>query len=247
MPIAWFDFADAEALDEALAAFVAERLEAALAARGAASLVVSGGRTPAGMFRRLSERELRWRSVTVTLADERCVAPGHPDSNEGAVRRDLLRGPAAAARLVPLWSPAATPEAAAARATARLEALAGPFDLVLLGVGEDGHTASLFPGAPELPGALEEGAAPACVAITPPAARHRRLSLNRAALLRTRALVLHVVGEAKRDVLSRAQEGGPMHELPVRLALQAVRVPRFVFCAAGAAHHRPAILEEGRA
>lgn len=218
----------ADALDEELASLVAARLEAAVTERGAAVVAVSGGKTPLGFFERLSERELSWGLVSVTLADERWVPPDHPDSNEGAVRRHLLRARAAAARFVPLWSPAETPEAGAGVATERLRTLRQPFDLVILGMGDDGHTASLFPGAPELALALAEDAAPACLAVTPPVAPHRRLTLNRAAILRTRRLVLEVRGAAKRQVLERALTGGPVEELPVRLALQS-SVPCDVF------------------
>jgi 6-phosphogluconolactonase len=229
MTVSRHDLPSADAADDAIAGFVASRLAEAISGRGAATLVVSGGRTPAGMLRRLSKRALRWDLVTVTLADERFVPPDHADSNEAGVRRELLRAGAAAARLVPLWSPAETPERAAAAATERIEALPRPFDVVILGMGVDGHTASLVPGAPELSAALADDAAPACVVVTPPAAPHRRLSLNRAALLDARCLLLHVRGADKRRVLERALAEGPVEELPVRVALHQSRVPCHVF------------------
>ena len=154
----------AETLARDLADITAARLRAAVSARGAASLVVSGGRTPAPMFRALRACELPWERVTVTLADERWVPADAADSNERMVRAELLQGAAAAARFVGLVNAAPTPEAGRAATDAALRAIPRPFDVVMLGMGNDGHTASLFPDAPALAAAL----APALAAALAP-------------------------------------------------------------------------------
>jgi 6-phosphogluconolactonase len=223
------EFDDSGSLARALADFVAERLQERLSRNGEASLIVSGGRSPIAFFAELSRKPLDWRRVTVSLADERWVAPDHPDSNENFVRKNLLVANAAEGRLLPLWNDAPTAEAAAVVASKRLRELPRPFDAVVLGMGEDGHTASLFPDAPELAEALDPAAAPACVAITPGQAPHRRLTLNRRALLDSRCIALQVQGAAKGRTLSRALTPGPVAELPVRAVLLQSKVPCHVF------------------
>ena len=149
------DFPDQDSLLSTIAEEVAGRLSAAVEERGSASLVVSGGRTPEALFQRLSRAEIPWSKVTVTLADERWVPESDPDSNAALVKRTLLQGRAAEARFLPLYGGEETPEAGQAACEQRLEEIERPFDLVLLGMGEDGHTASLFPGAETLQAALD--------------------------------------------------------------------------------------------
>lgn len=220
-------FDDADSLDRALACVIAARLTAAIAARGTASLVVSGGRTPVGMFERLSCAQLRWDAVTVTLADERWVDPTHADSNERLVRFRLLRNAAAAARFVPLKNAAAEPEAGVAAAAAALNSIARPFDVVLLGMGDDAHTASLFPGAAELEAGLTTTAP--CLAVRPSQAPHARLSLSLKSLLDSRGILVQIAGAGKRDVIERAVEPGPVESMPIRAILQQREVPFEIF------------------
>lgn len=223
------EFLDADTAAAALAQHVAAGLKADLAQQEQAVLVVSGGRSPVPFFHALAAQPLDWARVLVTLADERWVPPDHPDSNEALVRRHLLTGRAAAARMVPLWSASATPEAAAQALVPVLAALPRPFGQVVLGMGEDGHVASLFPDAPELQEGLRT--AEPVLAVHPGAAPHPRLSLSLATLLQSRDLALLVSGEPKARLLERALGDGPVEELPVRAVLRQEAVPVSVFWA----------------
>ena len=214
-------YASTAAMAEATATAVAEALRGAIAARGRATLVVSGGRTPEALFRILARAELDWSAVTVTLADERWLHPDDPESNENLVRRTLLTGPAAAARLRGLKLADTEPERAARELNARLAALPRPFDVLLLGMGEDGHTASLFPCAPELPAVLGAGRDQLVAALHPTTACHARLSLTPSALRNARATWLLLAGESKWRVYQDALRApADVAAMPVRLVLR---------------------------
>jgi len=197
----WRRFGSAALLDEALARHIAQRLAADVREHGQASLAVSGGSTPAGMFRLLSRCELDWAKVWLTLVDERCVATDSPDSNERLLRQELLQNRAAAARFIGMADAGADGLEALVK---EIAAIPRPFSAVVLGMGGDGHTASWFPQAENL-SALLDPANPAEVALTNPVtAAHRRLTLTLAAVLDSREIVLHITGEAKRTVLESA-------------------------------------------
>jgi len=224
-------FPTATALVDTLAADLVVQLRDSLADHAAASLVVPGGRTPTPLFQRLARADLPWHRITIALGDERWVEPTEAASNERLVRSELLQARAAAARFVGLKNAAASP---AAGATASFQGLAGvprPFSSVVLGMGEDGHFASLFPGAEGLAAALDPTAPPACVAMTAPTAPAERMSLNLAALLEARRIVLLLTGATKWRVYERAREAGSTLELPVRALLTQRSVPVTVYFA----------------
>lgn len=212
--------ADARAQAEALALQVAAALRGAVKERGRALLVVSGGRSPVAFFESLARQSLPWAQVQVSLADERWVPPEHADSNEALVRRHLLQGPATQAMLLGLYRPAATPEQAAALAE---QALAGwpAIDVLVLGMGDDGHTASLFAGSSNLPAALDPACTQRVLAQQAPSAPHQRLSLTLPVLRAAQLPLLAIQGAAKLATLQRALQPGPASELPVRALLQA--------------------------
>lgn len=192
--------ADAGELAERAAAVVEATLAAALAARGRARWVLAGGSTPRRLYRLLAERPaaLDWGRVELYWGDERCVPPGDPESNYALVRATLLAGLEIPAARVHRIRGELAPEAAAREYEAVVgRALdGGPFDLVLLGLGADGHVASLFPGAPPPAGLAAPARAPA-----PPRAR---VTLTPAALASARRLVFLVSGAGKAAAVARA-------------------------------------------
>jgi 6-phosphogluconolactonase len=222
-------FDNAAAQSDALATAVANMLTQALRARAQASLVVSGGRTPAAMFAKLAAMPLEWSRVHITLADERWVEPTSDSSNEHLVRATLITGPAKAAVFIGLKTLAPDAQAGLTEAWQRCATMAQPFDQVLLGIGDDGHFASLFPGAKGLADALDDGAAPGCVAITPVDAPFPRISLNLAALLRAHSIRIQICGASKWEVYQRALEPGPFVEMPIRAILRQRKVPVDVY------------------
>jgi 6-phosphogluconolactonase len=198
------DFDSRSALDQALAAHVAERLERTIAARGQASLAVSGGSTPKGMFAALSQAEIPWESVCITLVDERWVAVDDPDANERLVREHLLCNRACAARFIGLKSSAPGAAAGLRESTERFACVPLPLSCVVLGMGADGHTASWFPRASNLHELLDpSGSAPLgwCDPVTAP---HQRITLTLPVVLAAEEIILHITGEEKRAVLANA-------------------------------------------
>ena len=165
----------------------------------------------------------------ITLADERWIATDAASSNEKLVRENLLIGPAAKAHFVGLKNPSVQVEDGVAWAWQALSRIARPFDVVVLGMGDDGHTASLFPNSPQVSQALDATAPAACVAMIAPVAPQERISLNLAALLDARRIVLHISGVVKWQVYQRALAAGPVSEFPVRGVLHQQQVPVDVF------------------
>ena len=222
-------FASAGEAARALADAVAADLDAALRARPAASLVVSGGRSPVAFFELLREAALDWARVSITLADERWVPPEHADSNARLVAEHLLQGPAAAARFVPLWNGAPTPADAIVERSRVVDVLPRPFDAVVLGMGEDGHTASLFPGMAGLAAALDPTADALLVATVPAAAAHARISFTLRALLDSRRIYLPLGGAAKQAVYREASATHDARRWPIAAVLAQAAVPVRVF------------------
>lgn len=206
----------ADALAEAACNAVSARLVEALRLRGRASLVATGGRSPGSVYDRLADAGLDWSRVIVTLSDERCVDADDAASNAKLVRERLFQRGGRRAHLLPLWP---EPEPAA------LAALR-PFDAVMLGMGEDGHVASLIPGDPDLEDGLTTNSltrrVPAGLG-KPPVAR---VTLTLATLLDARAIFLLIAGETKRGVVQRALSG---EDLPVGRLISKSRAPIRIF------------------
>ena len=218
-------FADSESLSRTLSSRLAENLQAAIAARGLASLVVSGGKSPIRLFEILRSAALDWSRVCIALADERWVDPADAGSNERLVREVLLQEAAAAARFIGLKNAAPTPDLGAVSAWETFARVPRPFDAVVLGMGDDGHTASLFPRSPNLSSALNPAAVAGCVGMWSPVAPQARLSLNLSALLDSRRIVLLINGAQKWSTFTKASESGPITDMPIRAVLRQTRTP----------------------
>jgi len=224
-------FENRDLLEMALTDRIVALLEAGIKERGTGALVVSGGRTPAGLFQRLSRQDLDWEKVVVTLADERWVAPDHADSNARSVEQNLLQNRAAAATFIPHVTSAATPQEGQAELEVSLKQLPETIDVVILGMGEDGHTASFFPNAPELSAAIDPHATQACLAVTPPVAPHPRMTLTLPRLLASKQIFLHLCGDGKTPVLEEAMSDGPAEDMPVRTILRQDHTPVDIYWA----------------
>lgn len=217
----WRAFDTPAALDSALAAHLAQALREDIASRGAGSLAVSGGGTPVGMFRALAEATLPWEQVALTLVDERWVDTDQPDSNERLLREHLHTGPASAARIAGLKTPHPRANEGEGEASARIAGLPRPFTAVVLGMGGDGHTASWFPQAANLPRLLDSEGTELVAATEPVTAPHSRMTLTLPAVLGSREIIIHITGDDKKAVLGDAIARG----YPVAAILQQRTTP----------------------
>ena len=215
-------------LNVRLAQDIAQRLAAAIQARGFAVLSVSGGKSPVALFEALRVIDIDWSRVRITLVDERYVPRNHPDSNALLVQTHLLQDLASKAQLVfmvsePLDSPAVQTKAASIALTA-----AGTADVLVLGMGADGHTASLFPEAPNLADALDLRNSQSCVGIElekpPDNAPYPRITQTLAQILSARHIVLPLIGTDKLQTLEEAWKLATP-SLPISFVLQQSQTP----------------------
>ncbi|WP_346797809.1 6-phosphogluconolactonase [Halomonas sp. Bachu 37] len=204
-------------LAEQLAEAVAEALRSDLVTRQRVLLVVSGGSTPVAFFQALAVQQLPWERVDITLADERWVSEVDSDSNARLVREHLLQAQAESATFFALTTADGTPEEGVDTLCQQVETLAWPASVVVLGMGADGHTASLFPDSRELELALASD--DALVAVRTPSQPQPRITLSAARLHQARRHFLHITGEDKRQVLARALTGDDVRKLPIRAFL----------------------------
>lgn len=225
-----FKFDDREALFQQLTLDCQQHLRSALAETGRACLLVSGGSTPSPLYQALSLSDLDWRQIHVALVDERWVDRQHDASNEGLVYRTLLQNNAANAPFTGMKTNAATAREGQAETEKTYRALPQPFTVAILGMGSDGHTASLFPYAGGLSAALADGNDQLTAAITAQqsevtGANTERLSLTLNGLLRSRRLIVLLTGEDKLAVFETAMAQGAMEAMPIRAILRQNSVP----------------------
>jgi 6-phosphogluconolactonase len=225
------EFKDGAALAEGLADRVSAALADAVAARGKATIAVSGGSTPKAFFKSLSTRDIDWAKVTITLVDERFVPADNPRSNHLLVAENLLQGKAQAANFLPLYRAADSADEAARIVSRDAEALGAPFDVVILGMGTDGHTASFFPGGNNLATAISAETPRGVITMEAEGAGETRLTFTFASLQDARLLVLHIEGQGKKDVLAAAEGDGPETDMPIRAVLRRAATPVDIYWA----------------
>jgi 6-phosphogluconolactonase len=223
-------FPDRDALASALSAFAATAIANRLAAARRAAVALSGGRTPGRFFDALSQAELDWSLVSITLVDERWVPETSDRSNAAFIRRGLLQGKAAAATFLPLWRDTPEPEPALAGLAADIRALPLPFACTVLGMGPDGHTASFFPGGDGLAAAIDPAGSEPVAILRAPAAGEPRVTLTLPLIAASDALALHIEGEEKRAVFEAALGPGPTEDLPIRSVLRQPRPLTVFWC-----------------
>ena len=224
--IEWWDYDDADEMAEAVAGDIGFIIESAIDARGAAVIALAGGKTPLPIYEKLAKAKIDWKRVTIVPGDDRIVPLGDPLSNVTAIGKIFIpKG----ARVIPLVSDKAPDYKAAGRsADALLQDVHWPLDLCLLGVGGDGHCASIFPGPDydeALNGPKERRALGVMPDPLPPEAPVARVTLSRAAIVSARALMIAITGNAKKQVLEAAIEQGASSSYPVGRVLADVELP----------------------
>lgn len=225
-------FADEQTLAQQLAQAVADKMRETIESRGKVSLAVSGGSTPALFFQKLSQQELDWAKVLVTLVDERWVDENDAHSNARLVRENLLINRANTAYFLPLKNEEENAVDGLMISENRLHEQIDQLDVVVLGMGLDGHTASWFPGSDALPACLDEQASACCCAVTDAPDYPQRMTMTLSLLLRTQHLFLHFEGAEKNavyDLVSNEQEKHNFESMPIRAALYQSSVPVSIY------------------
>lgn len=221
MSMEFREYPDREMLALSLADRIGSQLAQHLRGNDRATLCVPGGTSPAPVFETLSGADLDWGRVTVVLGDERWVNGYHKRSNSRLLRRHLLKDQAQAADYIDLYTGDASPDLATEGLGARLTPHL-PLTVALLGMGNDMHTASLFPGADHLEAAMASDAAPV-MAIRAEGAEEPRITLTRPILAGAINIHVLIMGPEKREALERAQKLDPM-QAPIRAFLDAATV-----------------------
>jgi 6-phosphogluconolactonase len=224
------EFANSDELADALTVEVAGALAHAIRLHGKAVLALSGGKTPARFMEALSKKRMPWQDVIVTLVDERWVEETSPRSNAGLLRRHLLQGPASNIEFVTLWRPVANPDEAVPAVARVIADLPLPYAAAILGMGEDGHTASFYPGGDRLAEALSPECPDVVIPIRAAAAIEPRLTLTLPVLMAADELLLHIEGEEKRVAFEKAVAGTDILEMPVRALLNSNKLVKVLWC-----------------
>lgn len=213
------NFISRSELDTALADQVSDILHHAIQKKGQASLAVSGGSTPKGFFKALSAKDIDWSKVTITLADERWVDMSSDSSNTRLVHENLLQNKAAKAKFFHLKQGETLTDEVLNDLNLAAKKTILPLDVVILGMGEDGHTASLFPCSAEITDGLSQDNPNALLRVTPISAPHTRISFTFACLIQSQHVFLHVCGDSKQQVLNQAYASDETFDMPIRAFL----------------------------
>ena len=204
-----------EQLDQELSEYIITALEADIQKRGEASLLVSGGSTPKGLFKILSHCKIDWKKVKITLVDERFVPDHHQDQNGSMVKNHLLQNNAAEASFLPMVLDHNKKENNLKLVRSQMQEIKRPFSVVILGMGGDGHTASLFPDTPELDDGMNLNTNEDIIITNPISAPHERITFTRKALLNTAHLALHCYGNEKKKILDKVNNLSDYRPYPI--------------------------------
>lgn len=217
-------------LEKLLAERIAKQLQEAVDSKGQASLIVSGGSTPKALFSLLSKKRIDWSEVYITLADERWVDSSDSASNEAMVKAHLLVNSAKCAKFQGLKNMFSTPFDGVDMAIEKLAHMPKPFDVVILGMGTDGHTCSWFPCSAELEHALSTNKL--CAGVTPTSAPNSRITLSKTAILNSKQIYVHLVGEQKLSVYRQALALDDQSKMPICAVLGQHKTPVDVYWSA---------------
>lgn len=211
-------FLEQKELIDTLSSKIIDNLQEAILKKGSASLLVSGGSTPKPLFEKLSSVDIPWEKVKIALCDERWIDKKHKDSNEKLVRDSLLVNFAKKAKFISMYQEYINIEDAQDVCSDIYEKELFPFDVLILGMGNDGHTASLFPNNIKLKEALETTKG-FCICMKPDTAPYERMSLTKTAILSATNIYLHFEGVEKQDVYKKVLEGASSNDMPVSAIL----------------------------
>lgn len=217
-------YANSQLLNEDLSRHIVSELKQAIKQKGHASLAVSGGTTPIPLFILLSQQDLNWSCVFITLVDDRWVKDSHEASNEKLVKTYLLQNKAKFANFIGLKNSSDNPFTGSVITDKLLTKIPMPFDVLVLGMGEDGHTASLFPGAANLAEGLDMNSNRKVIGMTPLTAPFDRITLTLPTILNSQNIYLLLVGQSKMSVLEQAEKSNNITEMPIRAVLQQDKV-----------------------
>jgi len=231
----WHGFDSQSALASQLAGVITQKIAEAIAQKGHAVVAFSGGSTPKPLFQALQQQDIDWARVIVTLVDERWVPETHELSNGAFLKRYLLDELSVQPVFVPLYQEADTVDASlslvADDMTQKTQANRPAFDVVILGMGGDGHTASFFPDAENVAELVNANSDDVLLTCHSPSTQVERVTWSLPALLNTSLLALHIVGESKEVVFQQALQSDDAIELPIRSAIFQSKTPLEVFYA----------------
>ena len=211
----WYGSNSAESLDIDLSLRIGQLLTQSISENGCASIAVSGGRSPIGLFEELSKINLDWSKVELTLVDERWVDSKNEDSNELLVRKHLIQNQATQVKFFPIKNSAKNSKEEQVLHEQVLQKIKLPFDVIILGMGEDGHTASLFPCCKELTQAMDPNNQQKCIVTKPKNAPYERISLTFSTISKAKNLILHIRGSSKLQTFELAMTLKDANKMPI--------------------------------
>jgi len=213
--VGFYSTNNSESLASDLCQCIGEILTEAIKKKGRASMAVSGGSTPIPLFKEFSLLNIDWTKIDLTLVDDRWVDAKNADSNELLVRTHLIKNKAAQVHFIPLKNDAKTAKEGQIYSEKMLRKITLPFDVVVLGMGSDGHTASLFPCSDELPQAMNLNNSNYLISTSPKTAPYERISLTARVIFDSKNVFLHLNGSSKLHTLESAMEYKDLNKMPI--------------------------------